>query len=115
MEMIIVHSFSRDKTGCATIGCMVVGVLTLKLSIPANHDLKGKRRVLQSLIAKMRESFNVAVAEVEDQDKWQVATLGIVSVSSDAAYVHGLLTKVVESVDHTRLDASVLDYQIEIF
>src|SRR5712692_10173966 len=38
---IIVHSFSHDKAGCVTIGCMVVGVLTLQLSIPANHDLKG--------------------------------------------------------------------------
>lgn len=94
---------------------MVVGVCTLRLSIPNNHDLKGKRRVLQSIIAKMREGFNVAVAEVDEQDKWQVATLGIVSVSSEAAYVHGLLTRVVESVEQSRLDASILDYQIEIF
>lgn len=94
---------------------MIVGVCTLRLSIPNNHDLKGKRRVLQSIIAKMREGFNVAVAEVDEQDKWQVATLGIVSVSSEAAYVHGLLTRVVESVEQSRLDASILDYQIEIF
>ncbi len=94
---------------------MVVGVCTLQLSIPANQDLKAKRRVLQSLIAKLRESFNVAVAEVDDQDKWQLATLGIVSVSTESAYVHALLTKVVETVEHSRMDATVLDYQIEIF
>ncbi len=93
---------------------MVVGVCTIQLSIPANHDLKGKRRVLQSLMAKLRESFNVSVAEVGEQDKWQVATLGVVTVSNDQAYVHGLLTKVVDSLEHARMDALVLDYEIEI-
>ena len=93
---------------------MVVGICTLHLSIPENLDLKGKRRVLQGLIAKLRDSFNVAVSEVGEQDKWQVATLGIVSVANDSSYVHGLLTKVVEMVDRIRVDAVVLDYEIEI-
>ena len=93
---------------------MVVGICTIRLSIPANRDLKGKRRVLQSLIAKVRESFNVAVAEVDEQDKWQVATLGVVTVSNEQAYVHGLLTKVVESLERGRAEASVLDYEVEI-
>ena len=93
---------------------MVVGVCTLRLAIPENLDLKGKRRVLQSLIAKLRDTFNVAIAEVGEQDKWQVATLGMVSVSNDSAYVHGLLTKAAELVDTLRIDASLLDYEIEI-
>jgi uncharacterized protein YlxP (DUF503 family) len=93
---------------------MFVGVCTLHLSIPENSDLKGKRRVLQALIAKLREAFNVAVSEVNEQDKWQVATLGVVTVANDQAYVHGLLTKAAEMVDRLRLDASVLDYEIEI-
>jgi hypothetical protein len=93
---------------------MVIGVCTLQLSIPNNHDLKGKRRVLQSVIAKTREQFNVAVAEVDAHDKWQAATLGIVAVATEADYVHGLLTKAVESIERGRLDASVLDYEIEI-
>lgn len=93
---------------------MVVGICTIRLSIPANHDLKGKRRVLQSLMAKMRESFNVSVAEVDEQDKWQAATLGVVAVSSDQAYLHGLLTKVVNSLERARSDASLLDFEIEM-
>ncbi len=93
---------------------MVIGVCTLHLSIPQNSDLKGKRRVLQSLIARLRDSFNVSVAEVADQDKWQVATMGIVAVSTDSGYVHGLLTKAVDMVQRMRMDASVLDYEIEI-
>jgi hypothetical protein len=92
----------------------VIGVCTLHLSIPQNSDLKGKRRVLQSLMARLREAFNVAVSEVGDQDKWQAATLGIVSIANDSAYVHGLLTKAVDMVQRLRLDATVLDYEIEI-
>lgn len=93
---------------------MVVGICTIQLSIPANHDLKGKRRVLKSIMAKLREQFNVSVAEVDEQDKWQAATLGVVSVANDQAYVHGLLTKVVQSLERARIDAGVEDYQIEI-
>lgn len=93
---------------------MVIGVCTLELSLPANHELKGKRRVLQSIIAKTREQFNVSVAEIDEQDKWQVAVLAIVAVSNNADYVHGLLTKVVESIDRGHFDAVIADYEIEI-
>jgi uncharacterized protein YlxP (DUF503 family) len=93
---------------------VVVGICTLRLSIPDNADLKGKRRVLKSVIARLRDSFNVAVSEVDEQDKWQVATLAVVSVSNDAGRVHAVLTKAVESIEHSRLDAGVLDYAIEV-
>ncbi|MBI5880059.1 MAG: DUF503 domain-containing protein [Chloroflexi bacterium] len=92
----------------------VVGLCTLRLSIPGNDNLKGKRRVLQSVMARLRESFNVAVAETGENDKWQVATLGIAAVANDAAYVHGLLTRALESIERSRVDATVLDYSIEI-
>lgn len=92
----------------------IIGVCTLQLSIPSNHDLKSKRRVLQSVTAKLRATFNVAVAEVDDHDKWQAATLAIVAVATDTAYVHGLLTKAVAMIEQSRLDAVVADYDIEM-
>jgi uncharacterized protein YlxP (DUF503 family) len=94
---------------------MVIGVCTLYLRIPANHSLKGKRQVLRSLIARVRKSYNVSVAEVAQQDNWQAATLGICCVSSDSAYAHGLLTKVVQAISSYRLDADVVDYEIELY
>ena len=94
---------------------VVVGICTLRLSIPENSDLKGKRRVLQSVIAHLRSAFNVSVAEVAEQDKWQLATLGIAAIANDRSYVHGLLTKAVSKVEAMRLDAIVLDYEIDIF
>jgi uncharacterized protein YlxP (DUF503 family) len=93
---------------------MAVGVCTIYLRIPANHSLKGKRQVLKSLIARVRKDFNVSIAEVDQQDAWQAATLGVACVSSDSAYAHGLLTTVVKAVSAYRLDAEVLDFEIEI-
>jgi len=93
---------------------MAVGVCTIYLRIPANHSLKGKRRVLKSLIARVRRDFNVSIAEVDQQDAWQAATLSVACVSADSAYAHGLLTKVVESISAYRLDAEILDFEIEI-
>jgi uncharacterized protein YlxP (DUF503 family) len=56
----------------------------------------------------------VSVAEVDQQDAWQAATLGVACVSADSAYAHGLLTKVVQAVSAHRLDAQVLDFEIEV-
>jgi uncharacterized protein YlxP (DUF503 family) len=93
---------------------MVIGACTLELHIPGNGSLKGKRRVIKSLIARLRKEFNVSVAEVGAQDMWQSAFIGIVCVSSDQNYVHGLLTRVVHWVEENRLDCDLIDYQIEI-
>ncbi len=93
---------------------MTVGVCTIHLHIPANHSLKGKRRVLKSLMARVRKDFNVSIAEVDQQDAWQAATLGVACVSSDRTYAHGLLTKVIEAISAYRLDAEVVDFEIEI-
>lgn len=94
---------------------MVVGVATVRLLIPNSHSLKDKRQVVRSVVERMRQRFNVAVAEVGDLENWQVATLGIVSVSNDAAYVHGLLSKSVNWLSDERLDAEIGDVSIELW
>jgi hypothetical protein len=92
---------------------MIVGMCRLDLRLPENGSLKGKRQVLQSMIARIRRDFNVAVAEVEHQDSWQQATLGIVTVSTASDYAHGLLTSVIQMVERGHWDVEVLDYEIE--
>lgn len=94
---------------------MVVGVCTLQLEIPASQSLKDKRHVVKSVIARVRQAFNVSVAEVDDLDSWQYSTIGIVCVSSDRAYAQGLLDKVIDSIERSRLDAVIADYSIEIW
>ncbi len=93
---------------------MVIGVATIELRIPMNDSLKGKRSVIKPIIARLRSEYNVSVAEVDDQDSWRSAVIGVACISSDKAYAHGLLMKVVESVERWRLDAELVDYEIEL-
>jgi uncharacterized protein len=93
---------------------MVVGLCTIQLEIPMAQSLKEKRHVLRSLIRRIQNDFNVSIAEVDRQDAWQEAVLGVACVSGDAAYAHGLLTKVVQRIERSRLDLMLLDYEIEM-
>jgi uncharacterized protein YlxP (DUF503 family) len=93
---------------------MHVGVCTIDLRLPGNGSLKGKRRVVKSIVTRITREFNVSVAEVEDQDLWQRAVLGVACVSSSAGYAHGQLERVVQWIETQRFDVELLDYQIEL-
>ena len=93
---------------------MIIGICKIKLRIPQNASLKDKRRVLKSIIAQLKNKFNISVAEVEDQELWQLATLGVCSVSNDSRFSNEVLSKVVDFVNNGRFDVEVLDYNIEI-
>lgn len=93
---------------------MVIGVATIELHLPANGSLKGKRSVVKPLISKLRNEFNVSVAEVGEQDRLRTAIIGVACISADKDYAHGLLMKVVESLERWRLDAELVDYEIEL-
>ena len=73
-----------------------VGVLTLELRIENSHSLKDKRHVVESLKTRLRNKFNVAVAEIDYQDTWQRAAIAAVTVSSD----HVFAEKVLQSVEN---------------
>jgi uncharacterized protein YlxP (DUF503 family) len=76
--------------------------------------LKGKRQVVKSVTARLRNKFNVSVAEVEDNDLWQLATIGICFVSNDHRFTNEVLSKAVELVVNSQGDFEMLDYEIEI-
>ena len=78
---------------------MVIGSLLVTLQIPQSQSLKDKRQVIRSLTARLRRTFNVAVAEVGDQNLWQLATLGIVAVSGDARHVDEMCQKALGLVE----------------
>lgn len=93
---------------------MKLGVCKLKLRVPENQSLKGKRQVLKSIISRVRNNYNVAIAEVDDQELWQLATLGIACVSNNDQQVNSILSKVVNFISRGRFDVEMLDYEIEI-
>ncbi len=92
---------------------MEVGILQVELNISSAQSLKDKRRVVRSVLDRVRASFNVSAAEVDALDKWQRAILGFAAVSNDPTHVRGLLDKL---VDHLRRhpEARLSDYQIEL-
>ncbi|MBI3967407.1 MAG: DUF503 domain-containing protein, partial [Chloroflexi bacterium] len=69
---------------------------------------------VKSLLERTRNRFNVAAAEVEEQDTWQIAVLGFACVSSDAQHANEVLSNVADFVENSRVEAEVLDYEIEI-
>ena len=93
---------------------MELGVCKLRLRFPENHSLKEKRRVLNSIITRVRNNFNVSIAEVDDQDRWQIATLGIACVSNSHKRVNELLSKVIDFIAQSRFDVEILEQEIQI-
>jgi len=67
---------------------IIVGICTVELFIPGSQSLKDKRQVLLSLKDRLREKFNLSVAEVDGQDLWQKAVLGLVCVANEGRYVN---------------------------
>ena len=96
------------------LSAMIVGVCKIKLRIPQNASLKGKRSVLKSITSQLRNRFDIAVAEVDDQDLWQAATLGLCCISNDSRHANEVLSKAVNFIGNGRFDVEMLDYEIEI-
>ncbi|MFC1927999.1 DUF503 domain-containing protein [Chloroflexota bacterium] len=86
----------------------------IRFRLPENLSLKGKRRVVKSITTRVASKFNVSVAEVDDQDLWQVATLGISCVSNDKRHANEVLSRVVGFITEARFEIEILDYEIEI-
>lgn len=93
---------------------MNVGVCKVSLRLPENMSLKGKRQVLKSITSRVRHKFNIAVAEVDDNDVWQLATIGICCVSNNRRHTNQVLSRAVDFVLNGRFDVEILDYEIEI-
>ncbi|HEY97103.1 MAG TPA: DUF503 domain-containing protein [Dehalococcoidia bacterium] len=93
---------------------MNVGVCRIFLRIPENMSLKGKRQVLKSITSRVRNKFNVAVAEVEDNDAWQMATIGICCISNNKRHSNRVLSQTVNFIEESRFEIEILDYEMEL-
>jgi uncharacterized protein YlxP (DUF503 family) len=93
---------------------MPIGVLTLEIELPYAHSLKEKRAVLQKMRDRLRARFNVALAELDHQDVWQHATLGVVSISNSQALLESTLRQVLEESEKI-LGQDVASHELEFF
>lgn len=90
-----------------------VGVCRIELELDDNDSLKGKRSVVKSLIAKTRNKFNVAMAEVDLQDVHTRAVLGLAVIGNDKRFVNGVIDKIEDFVE-AEAEAPIGDFQFSI-
>jgi uncharacterized protein YlxP (DUF503 family) len=93
---------------------MFVGACRVTLHIPNSQSLKDKRQVVRSLLARLRNQFEVAAAEVDTQDLRQLATLGLAYVSSDAQHAEEVLDHAARYIESSRPDVEISDLQIDV-
>jgi uncharacterized protein YlxP (DUF503 family) len=92
---------------------MVIGVCRLDIMIHDNSSLKGKRQVLKRVIDRVKQKFNVSIAEVGENDKWQRAQVGFCVVGNDKRYVNSSLDKIANFINDLRV-VDLLNSEIEI-
>ncbi len=93
---------------------MVIGTCSIQLYLAESGSLKRKRQFIKRIKDRVRNKFNVSIAEIEDNDLWQRATLGVSTVANDKRFINEILSKVVQQIESEN-GVEVLDYQIEIF
>ena len=94
---------------------MNVGVCQIELRLPENQSLKGKRRVIKSIITRLHNNYNVSVAEIDNQGLWQLATLGVTCVSNHRRHADETLSNVVKFITQNYPGLELLSSEIEIF
>jgi uncharacterized protein len=93
---------------------MPIGLLTLDIHILDAQSLKDKRQVLRSLKDRLRAHYNVSVAELAHQDTWQRSVVGVVTITSDAAFLEKSLAEIAEESEKL-LGRDLVSQQIEYF
>ncbi len=93
---------------------MHLGVVRIMLHLPESGGLKDKRRASRSLSTRIRNQFNVAIAEVEDQELWKRLTFAVCCVSTDTSHANEMISKVVDFVQNSNRDFELLDYETQI-
>jgi uncharacterized protein YlxP (DUF503 family) len=93
---------------------MIVGTLKIEFHLSDNRSLKGKRKIVRSMVDKVKSRFNVAIAEVGSNDKWQKIELGISTVGNDRRHIDSSLNHILTFIDSLYL-AQIVNTEMEIF
>lgn len=93
---------------------MNVALCRISLRLHGIRSLKGKRQIAQSIVSRVSSKFNVAIAEIDDNDLWQRLTLGVSCVSNHGAHANEVISTVVNYIYEMRGEAEVIDYDVEV-
>ena len=93
---------------------MSLGILSLHIGVPGCGSLKEKRSRIKPLLARLHREFNVSVAELEFQDRWQETLIGCALLSSDTAQTQRALQSIADWVETNWLDLELIEDHIEI-
>ena len=92
---------------------MVVGTLKITFHLTDNRSLKGKRKVVRSMVDRIKTRFNVSIAEVGSNDKWQRIELGVCAVGNDRRHIDSSLNHILGFLESLYL-AQIINTEIEI-
>ena len=92
---------------------MEIGTAQLTFHLPHSTSLKAKRQVAHSIISRLRQRFNLSVAEVEGQDRWQILVVGMACVSNHHQHVNEMLDAAIAFVHGLHLDAELVEVERE--
>lgn len=92
---------------------MVVATCIITLDLEGVRSLKEKRRILKSILAHLHQGFNLSAAEIDAQDVWQTAVIGLAAAGNDQHHLHSVLEKAVDWIETQRPDAPINSYHIE--
>jgi uncharacterized protein YlxP (DUF503 family) len=93
---------------------MIIGVCQITLQLPDCHSLKEKRQAIKPLMARVRNQFEVSIAEVADNDRWQIAQFGIACVGNDSRHIDEVLAHVRCAIEEMRPDLPVINVETEL-
>jgi uncharacterized protein len=93
---------------------MIIGAARVSLFLPDSHSLKEKRGILKSLIHRTQNQFNASVAEVENQDLWQSAIIGVACVTDDHRHADEMIAHVLQFIESNALEFQVTQVETEV-
>jgi uncharacterized protein len=92
---------------------LFIGTAEIDLNLPGVNSLKEKRRIVKSLLARLQNKFNISIAEVENNDRYRSAGIGMAVVSNDKKHIDRVIAEIVRIIE-SYPEVIMLDYRVEI-
>ena len=93
---------------------MHAGTCKIELYLPMNQNLNGKRRIVKSLCEQIRSRFNVSVSEIENNELWKIATIGIAIISNKIIVLNQTFDQIFSFIESSNHDLNIISHDIEI-